>query len=103
MPGRLGGAMIEGGLRGSIDGDEHMQRALFDPHLGDVVVTAMERRACQVWDRRLQGIEAGVERQQRIAQEREPKLKPWLVSGKQAVKINDKQDAEHARSRPKKL
>jgi hypothetical protein len=91
----------EGKLRGPVDGHEHMQLALFGPHLGDIDVevadrvalelllcrpvaldigqttnamalqAAMQRRSRQVRDRRLQRVEAVVERQQSVAPERD--------------------------------
>jgi hypothetical protein len=103
LSGDGGGGLLmqldEGELRGAVDGDEHVQLALFSPHLGDIDVevadrvalerllrgpvafnigqpadamalqAAVQRRPRQVRDRRLQGIEAVIERQQRIAPE----------------------------------
>lgn len=97
-----GGLLVQfdkGELRGAIDGDEHVQLALFGTHLGNVDVeiadrialelllrrpvaidirqaadavalqAAVQRGARQVRDRRLQRIEAVIKRQQRVAPE----------------------------------
>lgn len=95
--GRLLVHLDEGELRGAIDGDEHVQLALFSPDLGNINVevadriafelllgrfvpfnirqpadavalqTAVQRRARQMRDRWLESIEAIIERQQRVA------------------------------------
>src|SRR6266513_797381 len=89
----------EGELADTIDGEEQIQPALFGRHLRQVEVDVpericpelpacrwvldarkttnpvtlekpMQRRACEMWDRCLKGVEAIIERQQRVSTKR---------------------------------